>query len=312
MANEIETVYSGEDFIKSLTQKATPEKLTSSFTQSGLSATNAAELSSSRSKNDLFSSQKTMGKDEFLKLLTVQLKYQDPLNPMEDTQFIAQMAQFSELEGITNMSSGITSMDDSFHKSLTVQTESADALKNSMDAITNSLTSQSAASLAMNNALTAGLIGKDVRVKVDSLLMDMNNKGSMDAKTLTFHTDSPANDVEIRLLDADGTVVRSMKANSISDQYKDEQTGEYRITLEAKDNEGQPLMPGVYKLEIAAKLNSTPIDAYIFEQGSVNGITFGANGTMLDVKSYNPDIDEYYTSTMPIASIIAVKERVEN
>ncbi len=253
-----------------------------------------------------------MGKDEFLKLLTVQLKYQDPLNPMEDTQFIAQMAQFSELEGITNMSSGITSMDDSFHKSLTVQTESADALKNSMDAITNSLTSQSAASLAMNNALTAGLIGKDVRVKVDSLLMDMNNKGSMDAKTLTFHTDSPANDVEIRLLDADGTVVRSMKANSISDQYKDEQTGEYRITLDAKDNEGQPLMPGVYKLEIAAKLNSTPIDAYIFEQGSVNGITFGANGTMLDVKSYNPDIDEYYTSTMPIASIIAVKERVEN
>ncbi len=40
----------------------------------------------------------TLGKEEFLNLLVTQFQYQDPLNPMEDTQFIAQLAQFSALE----------------------------------------------------------------------------------------------------------------------------------------------------------------------------------------------------------------------
>lgn len=44
-----------------------------------------------------------LGKDEFLKLMVCQLSNQDPLNPQEDTAFIAQLAQFSALEQMTNM-----------------------------------------------------------------------------------------------------------------------------------------------------------------------------------------------------------------
>lgn len=46
-----------------------------------------------------------LGKDEFINLLVTQLQYQDPLNPQDDTQFIAQMAQFSALEQMQNLNS---------------------------------------------------------------------------------------------------------------------------------------------------------------------------------------------------------------
>lgn len=51
-----------------------------------------------------------LGKDEFLKILIIQLQNQDPLNPMEDKDFIAQMAQFSTLEQIQNMGRDFQSM----------------------------------------------------------------------------------------------------------------------------------------------------------------------------------------------------------
>ena len=51
-----------------------------------------------------------LGKDDFLRILITQLSHQDPTAPMQDTEFIAQMAQFSSLEQMTNMAADFNRM----------------------------------------------------------------------------------------------------------------------------------------------------------------------------------------------------------
>lgn len=75
--------------------------------------TNATSTTSTKEKSS------TLGKDDFLQLLVAQMKFQDPLEPTSNTEYIAQYATFSEVEQIQNMSK---SMDLSRASSLVGQT----------------------------------------------------------------------------------------------------------------------------------------------------------------------------------------------
>jgi flagellar basal-body rod modification protein FlgD len=63
-----------------------------------ITTTTATTASSTKKAAD-----SVLGKDDFLKLMVAQMKNQDPMNPSDDKDNIAQMAQFSSLEQITNL-----------------------------------------------------------------------------------------------------------------------------------------------------------------------------------------------------------------
>src|SRR4051812_6621537 len=67
------------------------------FSSLGLSKTTAAK-------------KQELGQGDFLRLMTEQLKNQDPLKPMESTQFLAQLAQFTSVQGIQNLNTSFGSL----------------------------------------------------------------------------------------------------------------------------------------------------------------------------------------------------------
>ncbi|KFZ43338.1 flagellar hook assembly protein FlgD [Anoxybacillus flavithermus] len=83
----------------------------------------------------------SLGKDDFLKILIAQLQHQDPLNPMEDREFISQMANFSSLEQMVNMSNMMS-------KFIETQTGTSEKLTGTLDALQKLIQQQSAPSLA--------------------------------------------------------------------------------------------------------------------------------------------------------------------
>ena len=84
---------------------------TNPFAQLGLSGT---QDSKAKANDD-------MGQAEFLELMTTQLKFQDPLKPMENGDFLAQMAQFGTVSGINDLNSNFNTLASSFQSNQALQ-----------------------------------------------------------------------------------------------------------------------------------------------------------------------------------------------
>lgn len=104
--------------------------------------------------------QRDLGKDDFLKLLITQLSNQDPTSPMENTEFIAQMAQFSSLEQMTNMNQEFAKMN-----SMLVSSQAVGTIGKTVD-------------ITLGDTKTTGVVeavtyGANPQVRVNNMYYDM-------------------------------------------------------------------------------------------------------------------------------------------
>jgi len=72
-----------------------------------VNGSNYSTYGTDRSNSTSEAINKELGKDDFLKLMVAQLKNQDPMSPMQDAEFVAQLAQFSSLEQMSNMAKSV-------------------------------------------------------------------------------------------------------------------------------------------------------------------------------------------------------------
>lgn len=156
----------------------------------------------------------SLDKEDFLKLLVSQLQNQDPTNPLDDKEFIAQLAQFSSLEQAMETNTQLAALQ-------TAQTTA-------------------------NNAQLASLVGKNVVISSSSIQLD----GTSTVTPLAVNLGAASTKTTIEIVDATGTVVRTVNAGaqaagqqSIAWDGRDDngkllEAGNYSITIDAKDSSG--------------------------------------------------------------------------
>ncbi|MFD2207968.1 flagellar hook assembly protein FlgD [Kiloniella antarctica] len=182
-----------------------------------------SDLTGGNSLNDTF--------DMFLKLLTTQLKYQDPLDPTDNNEFVNQLTQFS-------------------------QTEAAIGTNTKLDSLI---------ALQNNSQLSSALdyVGKEVRA--DSIVLNLEDDGSDIIYALSGNSDK----TEIKIIDSTGETVRTLQGSKTSGQHeihwdgKDAdgntlENGLYGFAVVATDKDGQTIQTaqGIQGTVTGIQLNS--------------------------------------------------------
>jgi len=180
----------------------------------GLNSSTA--INSPASKSEPATNGGTVDKEAFLKLLVAQLQHQDPLSPMEGTEFISQLAEFSNVE-------------------------QAIAQNSKMDLISMQLTG-----IASNEAI--GLIGKEVTIRGDKITFDGSQPTGFNARL-----NKSANEVTVTIRDDRGTAVRTMelgpqKGGTLEVPWDGTDNsgmpalpGTYSVEISARDANGSPV-----------------------------------------------------------------------
>jgi flagellar basal-body rod modification protein FlgD len=157
-----------------------------------------------------------LGKNDFLRLLVAQLSNQDPLNPMDGTQFVSQLAQFSSVEQLTNLSDSVAQM--------------------------------ALAQTASIGAQAVNFVGHSVLAKGSNFHLDGSN-----GATLGVVLPSNAASVKVTVYDASGKAVATRQVgplqkgqptfsfDGLGDDGNALPAGDYTFQVSATDGAGKPI-----------------------------------------------------------------------
>jgi flagellar basal-body rod modification protein FlgD len=187
-----------------------------------------------------------LGKDDFLKLLIQQLKYQDPLNPMDGSQYAAQLAQFSSVEQLQNINT---------------------SLQTSIDA--NYTLSQS-----VNNTMAASLIGKDVKLSANTFAYDGSTKVNAG-----YTLPGAVSAVSIDIYNDKNEKVRTIEGTGLT-------AGDHQEAWDGKNDNGNPVSAGNYTFKVNAKDTAgAPVTATQFLWGTIDAVRFTSAGTVVVINN---------------------------
>lgn len=208
-------------------------------------------------KNEVFKDgpHNQMGKDEFLKLLTFQLQHQDPMNPMDQSKMTGELAQFSQLEQLSNLNKKF----DDANKTKGIE----------------------------DKFYAASFVGK----KVVTTGSTINIKNSGDPGDVLFKLDGDASKVMIRILDEKNNIMGEIWKDGMSEgshqvtwdgvalDGSPAVKGSYRAQVKAWDNQGN---------EVFAKTEATGVvQSVTFDEGEPVLTVNGQKVYLRDVKSFH-------------------------
>lgn len=177
----------------------------------------AGAASSASALSSLTGTDQPLGQDAFLKLLIAQIQHQDPLKPMDNTAFVAQLAQFSSLE---------------------------------QQVSTNQLLGQVAAQqVGLANSANMNLVGRSVTVSASSVSIDGSGIGA----PLSFTLGAAADWVTVAIRNQSGQTVRTLNVGAQraglatlqwdgkDDLGTPQPAGAYTVSVQAKGPNGGPV-----------------------------------------------------------------------
>jgi len=181
---------------------------------------------------------------DFLNMLMVQLKHQNPSQPYDNQQFAAQLATFSQLEQLTDI------------KKL---------LNDQADVI-------ALMAMSMENTALPSMIGKYATAASNTLDFDGINPSE-----IGFRTPYPVSSGKVKITDSSGKIVRMMDI-----EHRHTQTGEHKIAWDGNDDAGNRLLPGKYRVSVELNENNgATSNADTFTVGKIEAVRFKRTGTVL-------------------------------
>jgi len=181
-----------------------------------------------------------MGQSAFLTLFTTQLQNQNPLDPMENEAFVAQLAQFSQLEATTKMS---------------------DNLQNLVASMSNE---------RMSSA--SGLLGRKVAISDGKALLS----GGQPVEG-NVALDSDADSITLKVYSSTGQLVRTGQVGA-------QKKGDFFFSWDGKDDYGNQLDDGVYRMEASATRFGKSSKAPVSTMAMVKSVTSDATTGDLQVE----------------------------